>query len=145
MLSLLELIFLLQRKSYCLTTHLEHVVYLIHAMVLEADGVGSLNRMLLEEGKAGHALPEPQLRRSFPQLVDLLLISGLDQLVVNDQQRAGRDVIWEGRVCRESRHIVCRKVELNDAPYRVDLCSCSQRSRCSEPPTRALLSASKVS
>ena len=100
MLSLLELVFLLQRKSYSLTTHLEHVVYLIHAMVLEADGVGSLNRTLLEEGKAGHALPEPQLRRSFPQLVDLLLISGLDQLVVNDQQRAGRDVIWEGRVCR---------------------------------------------
>ena len=37
MLSLLELIFLLQRKSYSLTTHLEHVVYLIHAMVLEAN------------------------------------------------------------------------------------------------------------
>ena len=36
MLSLLELIFLLQRKSYCLTTHLEHVVYLVYPMVLEA-------------------------------------------------------------------------------------------------------------
>ena len=78
MFSLLELVFLFQRKSYSLTTHLEHVVYLVHAMVLQANGVGGLNRTLLEEGKAGHALPEPQLRRSFPQLVDLLLIPGLD-------------------------------------------------------------------
>ena len=36
MLPLLELVFLLQRKSYSLTTHLEHVVYLLYAMILEA-------------------------------------------------------------------------------------------------------------
>ena len=78
MLSLLKLVFLLQRKCYSLTTHLKHVVYLIHAMVLEANGIGGLNETLLGEGKAGHILPEPQFRCSFPQLVDLLLISGLD-------------------------------------------------------------------
>ena len=69
-------------------------------MILEADGVVYWDRTLLGEGKTSYALPESQFRRSFPQFANLLLISGLDELIVNDQQGTGRDVIWEGRVCR---------------------------------------------
>lgn len=51
-------------------------------------------------------LPETELRGRGPQLLDLLLVSGFDALVVNHKQRVRRHVGWERRECRGT-HQVC--------------------------------------
>ena len=52
-----------------------------------------------------YALPKPQPRRSLPKLLDLLRVVLLDQLIVDNEQRVGRDAIRERRECH-SRHCV---------------------------------------
>ena len=52
-----------------------------------------------------HALPETQLRRSLPELLDLLRVILLDQLIVNNEKRVSWYVVWE-RWERYARHCV---------------------------------------
>lgn len=51
-----------------------------------------------------HLLPEPELRRCFPELIDLLLITYLDQTVVNHKERVSWYIFRKRREC-EARHV----------------------------------------
>ena len=53
-----------------------------------------------------YLLPEPELPSGVPEPVHLLFISGLDQLVVDHEERIRRHVIREWRKCSQSGHIV---------------------------------------
>lgn len=85
----------LQRQSEGLAAHLEHPFHLfLHAVVLEAVGsVGARGR----ERESIYILPEPQFCRSLPQFVYFILVSGLDELVVDHQEWVSLDVLGKGR------------------------------------------------
>ena len=45
----------------------------------------------------GYSLPKAELRRSLPEPIHFLFISGLDELVVDDQERMRRYVLRKRR------------------------------------------------
>lgn len=102
--TLLELQLLFKGQVHGLGTHGEHLVHqFIGTVILQA--VIIVSGMERGSNSAGHSLPETEGGGSVPELVYLGFITGLDELIVNDQERVSRDVLWERREGGNSWHV----------------------------------------
>lgn len=55
-----------------------------------------------------YSLPEAEGGGCGPELVELFLVTSLQECIVHNEKRVSRDVVGEGRVAEESGH-VCRR------------------------------------
>ena len=95
---------LFKGQVHGLGTHGEHLVHqFIGTVILQA--VIIVSSMERGSNSAGHSLPETEGGGSVPELVYLGFITGLDELIVNDQERVSRDVLWERREGGNSWHV----------------------------------------
>ena len=103
---MLVLHLLLEWKAHRLCTHLEHLVGLLFdTMVLQAVLRGIVRRKI-KQTETIHLLPEAESSRCCPELLNLVFVTRLEQLVVNDEEGVSWDIVWEGRIVEKSWHIV---------------------------------------
>lgn len=106
--ALLELHLLVHGQLHHLSTHIEHSVdFFLNAVVLQT----SIIRMLVaplanKRTRYMHLLPKAKFSTCLPQLVDLGLITLLDESIINDEKRMCGDVLRERGELDESWHCV---------------------------------------
>lgn len=104
--ALLECHLNVKRKSHGFGSHVKHALdFFICSMVFQTDHENCLG---FNSGKelVKCSLPEANFGSGLPEIIGLNLVTCLQELVVQNEQRVGRNIVWERRIGSRAWHLV---------------------------------------